>query len=73
MSEIPAGYVEAEWTGASAVTINGTLVQPGDTWIVSAGEADESANWRPIGITGQPAKPLESPAPEPAPDDEPEE
>jgi len=50
VTEIPDGYVRAAWAGAGRVRLDSTgeILQPGDTAIVPATEAEESGHWQPV-------------------------
>ena len=43
-----SGLVEATWLPLYAVTMpDGTVVEPGDTYLIPEGEANDSDNWAP--------------------------
>jgi hypothetical protein len=46
---VPKGYVEAVWVGGYAAEVAGQgLVNPGETAVVPAGEAEASSNWESV-------------------------
>lgn len=65
----PTGYVEAEWVGGgvvklpdlhttSNVLIPGCICGPGDTAVITRGEAETSDNWKIVGASPPVAPPL---------------
>lgn len=59
------GLIKATWTcGYSVQLPDGTVVNPGDTALIPAGEAQESGNWKPVRPKDpqKPAAPVPSPA-----------